>query len=204
MFCSECGNRLENAPKFCPSCGSKTASNDSAPNQNSQVIDLNSQEAVNLFNLGLEAGQEGRHLDAIDHFKLLALSGDLQAAENMGYSLYQIGKFDDAEEWLDLAAEGGYFRAASAIGTDAYKDKDFESARRWFQISAKAGDVNDQGALALLCIQAKDFECAQKWWTQIVAENSPDHQDIVEEARNNLRALHSDPEYVVHMLGKRK
>jgi hypothetical protein len=37
-----------------------------------------------------------------------------------------------------------------------------------------------------------------------VAENSPDHQEIVEEARNNLRALQSDPEYVVHMLGKRK
>lgn len=204
MFCSECGSRLENTPKFCPNCGSKTVSNDSTLKETSQVIDLNSKEAVNLFNLGLEAGREGRHLEAIAHFEKLAHSGDLQAVESMGYSLYQIGRLDEAEKWLELAAEGGSFIAASAIGTDAYKGSDYVTARRWFQISAKAGCIDDQGVLALICIQAKDFDCAQKWWTQIVAENSPDHQEIVEEARNNLRALQSDPAYVAHILSNRK
>ena len=105
---------------------------------------------------------------------------------------------------MKLVAKEGLFQDASVIGTDSYKDKDFMSARRYFQVSTNVGCVLDQLALALFCIQAKNFDCVQKWWTKIVADNSSDHQEIVEEARNNLRVLKSNPEYVSHILDERK
>jgi len=48
MFCSECGSRLENAPKFCTNCGARTATKESTIHETSGILDLNSQQTAEL------------------------------------------------------------------------------------------------------------------------------------------------------------
>lgn len=203
-FCPACGAKLavSNA-KFCSQCGVELV-HDSRPLEEwGTHLDLQSREGVDLFNRGLEAGRGGDHAEAALIFQKLAATGDREAMENLGYSLAQLGRDHEAFEWLQEAARGGFFRAASHLGSQAMEGGDSLSARRWFSISAEAGDSLDQALLAHLCIEARDYDCAKRWWTRLVAENNPEHQSLVDEARNNLAYMQEDPGYIAHLLEQR-